>query len=184
MSLYQIYLPNPPRVDEVWGPPDTIHADFGTNYVGIKADLGEVDRLDHDQIQQVLLGLQSQGTQLIQKSPKAPWVQGSAENAVKLCKKVIPKRITCSVFQWLRLMDFTEFTLNNRPIGIQSDLEVLTPNSYKSVHFNSTPTTHPGDYTIELANAKEKYNGTILQQNKWTDTTADFALGDLVLVQT
>ena len=67
---------------------------------------------------------------------------------------------------------------------------VITPNSFKSVHSNSTPITNPGEYNLELANAKEKfaqdwfelYYGTILHQNKWTNTTADFALGDLVLV--
>ena len=68
----------------IYGKSDSIHPDYGTNYVGIKADLADVNRLDHEQIQQVLLGLQSQGTQLIQKSPKAPWIQGSAENAT--CK--------------------------------------------------------------------------------------------------
>ena len=117
-------------------------------------------------------------------------MQGSVENAIKLTKKVIPKGLTCSVFQWLRLMDFTEFTLNNWPIGVQSDMEVLTPNSFKPIHSNSTPLSNPGVYSLKLARAKEKfardwfqlYYTTILHQNKWTDSTANFTVGDLVLV--
>ena len=161
---------------------------FGSNYVGIKADLEEADCLDQEEIKQVQLELQSQGTQLVQKSPKSPWVQGSAENAVKLCKKVIPKKFSCSVFQWLRLTEFVEYTLNNRPIGIKTDLEVLTPNCYKPVHSNTNPSIPPGDYSTELAKDRfprdwfELYYCTILKQSKWTDTTADFALGDLILI--
>ena len=102
-----------------YGKTDTIHVYFGSNYVGIKQDLETTDSLDQEEIKQVQLELQSQGTQLIQKSPKTPWVQGSAENAVKLCKKVIPKMYSCTIFQWLRLMEFIEWNLNNRPIGLQ-----------------------------------------------------------------
>ena len=91
-----------------YGKTDIIHADFGCNYLGIRADLEEVDCLDQEEIKQVQLELQSQGTQLVQKSPKSPWVQGFAENAVKLCKKVIPKKFSCSVFQWLYLMELVE----------------------------------------------------------------------------
>ena len=87
-------------------------------------------------------------------------------------------------------MEFMEHTLNNRPIGIQTDLEVLTPNCYKPVHSNTNPSIPPGDYSTELANAKERfardwfelYYCTILKQSKWTDTTADFAPGDLGLI--
>ena len=85
-----------------YGKTETIHADFGSNYVGIKQDLETPDSLDQEEIKQIQLELQSQGTQLVQKSPKTPWVQGSAENAVKLTKKVIPQKYSCMIFQWLR----------------------------------------------------------------------------------
>ena len=141
-----------------YGKTDTIHADFGTNFCGAKSDLEEKDSFDLDKMRQVKLELQSQGTELVQKSPKAPWVQGSAENAVKLCKKVISKKTTCSVFNWLRLLEFAEWTLNNRPLGVQSDLEVLTPNKYKPIHSNSHPSTPYKDYSAELTNAKERFH--------------------------
>ena len=135
-----------------------MHADFGTNFVGIKQDLEANGSLDQEEIRQVKLELQSQGTELCQKSLKAPWVQGSAEYVVKLCKKVINKKTTCSVFNWLRLLEFAEWTLNNRPLGVQSDLEVLTPNKYKPIHSNSHPSTPFEDYSAKLTSAKEKFH--------------------------
>ena len=57
-----------------YGKTETIHADFGSNYVGIKQDLETPDSFDQEEIKQIQLELQSQGTQLVQKSPKTPWV--------------------------------------------------------------------------------------------------------------
>ena len=84
-----------------------MRADFGSNYVGIKKDL-EMESLDQEEVKRIQLELQSSGTQLVQKSPKTPWVQGSAEHAVKLTKKVIPRKYSFTIFQWLRLMEFVE----------------------------------------------------------------------------
>ena len=87
-------------------------------------------------------------------------------------------------------MEFIEWTLNNRPIGLQSDLEVLTPNSFKPIHSHSDPPKPFENYSTELTSAKEKfsedwselYYKTILRQTKWIDTTAEFAAGDNVLI--
>ena len=117
-----------------------------------------MESLDQEEIKQIQLELQSSGTQLVQKSPKTPWVQGSAENAVKLTKKVIPTKYSFTIFQGLRLMEFVEWTLNNRPIGLQSDLEILTPNSYKPIHSNTNPPTPFENYPSELSSAREKFS--------------------------
>ena len=66
-----------------YGKTEIIHADFGSNYVGIKQDL-EMESLDQEEVKRIQLELQSSGTQLVHKSPKTPWVQGSAEHAVSL----------------------------------------------------------------------------------------------------
>ena len=89
---------------------------------------------------------------------------------------MINKKTTCSVFNWLRLLEFAEWT--------------LTPNKYKPIHSNSHPSTPYKDYSAELTNAKERfhsdwfelYYGTILRQTKWTESTAQFTTGDIVLI--
>ena len=173
-----------------FGKSESIQCDFGTNYSGARHDLEEEVLSDHD-LKEVSLALQSQGTKLIQRCPKSPWVQGSAEHAVGLTKKVIETKHKLTVFQWDRLLQETMQILNDRPIGTFSDLELLTPNSLRPIHSQLSGADNLENYCLEIKKAKEEfskkwfslYHHTVLAQSKWmTSTSLSLKEGSIVLI--
>ena len=87
-----------------------IECDFGTNYSAAKAQLEEEEK----DIEGVCQSLKSEGVQLVQRSPKSPWVQGSIKRSNQVIKKILPgKRLT--MFQLINVLEHIIFHMNRRP---------------------------------------------------------------------
>ena len=83
-----------------FGRAQRIECDFATNFASSKEAVEE-DIVTDDDIEIMKKNLTSGGTKLIQRSPRAAFLQGSAEHGVKICKKMIPSKYTMNVFQWV-----------------------------------------------------------------------------------
>ena len=81
-----------------FGQSTTMETDFGTNFSAAKSILESEDLIGNDDIKRISETLKSEGVTLIQRTPKAPFIQGSIERANSLIKKILPgKQMT--VFQ-------------------------------------------------------------------------------------
>ena len=82
--------------------------------------------IDNDDIKKISETLKSEGVTLVQRTPKAPFIQGSVERANLLIKKILlGKRM--NVFQLMLICEFIMYHINRRPIGISSTLERVRP---------------------------------------------------------
>ena len=110
-----------------------IESDFGTNFVSLKSEV----KNSEDQLRVLTVELQSLGVELVQRSPRASWLQGSAEHGVKMVKKAMKTyKSPLTAFGWLCLIEKTMRIVNSRPIGVRSTGEVLTPNDLNICHSN------------------------------------------------
>ena len=92
-----------------------IQTDFGTNFSAAKETL-EAEQIMDEDIKRIYQALKSDGISLIQRSPKAPFIQGGIERANSMIKKILPgKKMT--IFQLILLCEFVMFHVNRRPIG-------------------------------------------------------------------
>ena len=98
-----------------YGQSTKIWTDFGTNFSAAKETLENAELIDNDDIKKISETLKSEGVTLVQRTPKAPFVQGSVEKANSLIKKILPgKRM--NVFQLILLCEFIMYHINIRPI--------------------------------------------------------------------
>ena len=78
--------------------------------------------------------------------------------------------------------------LNNRPLGMTGDLEVLTPNHLRPVHSTLAPSL--AGFCEEILTAKKKfdeqwfnlYHGSVLKQTKWTTSSHNLQENDIVMI--
>ena len=171
-----------------------IESDFGTNFVSLKSEV----KNSEDQLRVLTVELQSLGVELVQRSPRASWLQGSAEHGVKMVKKAMKTyKSPLTAFGWLCLIEKTMRIVNSRPIGVRSTGEVLTPNDLNICHSNihGTITVDQNDGNIaaykDLVDRMEEdfkkmwfdlYHRTVLGQKKWIEKTECLEIGDLVLI--
>ena len=168
-----------------FGKSSVISADFGSNYSGAKDAL-----LDETETELITHTLQSEGTQLIQRSPKMPWVQGSSEHSIFLTKRAIPVKESMNFFQWDRALEEAMVILNNRPLGVFADMEILTPNSLNPVHSGMSAANSLQGYCEKVTDFKRQfekkwfsnYYETVLQQAKWSKTNHQLKKDDIVMI--
>ena len=170
-----------------YGKSKTIETDFGTNFVAAKSLL-EQENIDVHDVKEIENELKSSGVTLIQRTPKAPFIQGSIEKANALIKRILPyKRMT--LFQLLNILEYVMFNINKRPIGLTSTLDQVTPSDIIPVWSNLLPGCMQG-CTQVLQDAKQEfeekwkqlYHTTILRQKKWLESNHELATDDLVLI--
>ena len=171
-----------------FGKSTVISADYGSNYSGARE--GFEHFLEDEENKTVTLSLQSEGTKLVQRCPKSPWVQSSAERAVSLVKKALSVKQSMSFFQWDIALEEGMQILNNRPLGVFSDMEILTPNSLNPVHSGKVVNDSLEQYCGVITEFKKQfeknwfsmYYQTILHQSKWTSTSHNLKKSDIVMV--
>ena len=144
--------------------------------------------MDED-IKRISQALKSDGISLIQRSPKAPFIQGGIERANSMIKKILPgKKMT--IFQLILLCEFVMFHVNRRPIGATSTLEHIRPADILPVWSQTNPATTMKECTKVVAAAKEEflerwnelYKLSILRQGKWFNANHTLMIGDIVLI--
>ena len=172
-----------------YGQSQMIETDFGSNFSAAKGDLEDEEKLDKKDVQEISESLKSEGVKLVQRTPKAPWIQGGIERANLVIKKILPgKRMT--LFQLLAVCEYITYTINRRPIGISSSLENVKPADVIPVWSKIDPKTTMMGCTKAIESAQEEfkkkweelYKISILKQRKWLQSNHDLEAGDLVLI--
>ena len=116
-----------------YGKSKTIESDFGTNFTSLATNIQEKEATDA--LKFIELELQSKGCSLIQRSPKAPWIQGSAEHSVKLMKQSLKVfKSPMNTFKWTQTLERVMNIVNRRPIGMKTSMEVITPADLNPYH--------------------------------------------------
>lgn len=182
-----------------YGLSSRIESDLGTNFVAAAKQINEpADTLEDGDITLLTRELRSQGCNMVQRCPRTPYLQGSAEHAVKLTKKALKVyKSALTSFSWVNLLEKTMAILNRRPIGARTTGEVLTPSDVNSVFsgVNEKIDVDPnmGDlprYSQQVAELQEDfkeqwlslYYKTLLRQKKWVERNQILQEGDLVLI--
>ena len=135
---------------------------------------------------------------MVQRCPRTPYLQGSAEHAVKMTKKALKcYKSKLSSFTWINLLEHTMVILNRRPIGAKLTGEVLTPSDVNSIFTGTDEMIEvdpkQGDlprYTQQVAELLQEfqerwlasYYKTLLRQKKWIEKNAILEKNDLVLI--
>ena len=172
-----------------FGRAQRIECDFATNFASSKEAVEE-DIVSDGDIEFMKKKLTSGGTKLIQRSPRAAFLQGSAEHSVKICKRMIPSKYTMNVFQWVLATEEIISLVNARPIGISSTLTSLSPSCLVPVWSGlpPQPSLEGCAEVIEKFKAEfhslwfETYWSTVLRQKKWIDTEYKLSVGDICLI--
>ena len=131
-----------------------IQTDFGTNFGAAKETI-EAEQIMDDDIKRISQE-RSDGISLIQRSLKAPFIQGGIERANSMIKKILPgKKMT--IFQLILLCEFVMFHVNRRPIGATSPLEHIRPADILPVWSQTNPATTMKECTKVVAAAKDEF---------------------------
>jgi hypothetical protein len=172
-----------------YGESQQIETDFGTNFSSAKNILQEGDVISEEDVKWITETLKSSGVHLVQRVPKAPWIQGSIERANSVIKKIMPgKKMT--VFQLALLIENIIFHVNRRPIGCSTTLESIRPADIIPVWSKLNPRAEMAGCAKIIESARteffekwnELYKLSILKQNKWLSTNHTLAEGDIVLI--
>ena len=176
-----------------YGKSTRIECDFGTNFVSAKnllesSGVDAHEKVESSDIKHITQEMQSAGEKLIQRAPRAPFIQGGIERANAMIKHLIPrKRMT--IFQLLNFLEYAQHHINKRPIGLNTSMENITPSNIIPVWSNIFPgSLHGCSRAIEDARTeftqkwRDLYHGCILRQQKWRSSTHNLQRGDIVLI--
>ena len=72
-----------------YGVSSRIECDFGTNFSAAKENL-KTDHLSEEDVKYITEELKSQGTSLVQRCPRARWIQGGVVRANCFIKRFLP----------------------------------------------------------------------------------------------
>ena len=119
-----------------YGVPNTIESDLGTNFKSVKKQTeSDSEGVTDDDLMVLKQNLQSYGVKFVQRAPKSPWLQGSAEFSVKMTKKAMKYfKSPLTTFQWVSVLEKTQKLVNRRPIGLSTTGDCLTPDDLFPVH--------------------------------------------------
>ena len=178
-----------------------IESDLGSNFKAVAKHFNEEpdeETVKDGDIQQLTQELKSVGCNMVQRCPRTPYLQGSAEHAVKMTKKALKcYKSKLSSFTWINLLEHTMVILNRRPIGAKLTGEVLTPSDVNSIFTGTDEMIEvdpkQGDlprYTQQVAELLQEfqerwlasYYKTLLRQKKWIEKNAILEKNDLVLI--
>ena len=181
-----------------YGVPNTIESDLGTNFKSVKKQSeSESEGVTDDDLKVLKQNLQSYGVKFVQRSPKSPWLQGSAEFSVKMTKKAMKYfKSPLTTFQWVSTLEKTQKLVNRRPIGLSTTGDCLTPDDLNPCHSASQFVPVDQDQSViqkykDLSDQMlkdfskkwmELYYNSILQQKKWTEKGLTFEENDIVYI--
>lgn len=183
-----------------------MYSDNGTNFIGAKRSLDEMQKLlsspQHTDV--VTSTLADEGIKWILIPPRAPHWGGKWESAVR-CVKLHLRRVignsTLTLEQMRTLLAQISAVINSRPLCYTSDTEV---NYLSPAHFliGRPFTTLPDPDLSHLPAGRlgywqsiqsmyqgfwkqwhQEYLTTLQQRPKWTTSTPNISIGDVVLVK-
>ncbi|XP_046868719.1 uncharacterized protein LOC124461206 [Drosophila willistoni] len=183
-----------------------IYSDNGTNFIGAKRSLDEMQKLLASQphIEKVRNALANDGIQWVFIPPHAPHWGGKWESAVR-CVKLHIRRVigksTLTYEQMRTLLAQVSAVVNSRPLCYNSDTDI---NYLSPAHFligrplTTIPEADLGHIPVGRLGYwqsiqsmmqgfwkqwHQEYLTTLQQRPKWTTTTPNIAVGDVVLVK-
>jgi hypothetical protein len=171
-----------------YGESQQIETDFGTNFSSARETLQEGDVISEDDVKKITQTLKSEGVHLVQRVPKAPWIQGSIERANSVIKKIMPgKKMT--VFQLAVLIENIIFHIKRRPM-CSTTLESIRPADIIPIWSRLNPRAEMAGCAKIIESARteffEKWNDlyklSIIKQKKWLSTNHTLAIWDIVLI--
>ena len=167
-----------------------LEVDFGTNFTGARSDVE--DMLEDNAMEQISAQLKYCGAQLIQRAPRAPFLQGSAEHAVKIFKRLIPVKYTMTLAEWFVCFNAAMDLANKRPVGWSSSMESFSPQDMIPVWSNLSPPDSLKGCTEVIREYKKQFHSsweqfylnTIIKQNKWFQNSSwsPLQVDDIVLI--
>ena len=114
------------------------YTDCGTNFLSMANEEDSV--MSEEEMRRFGAEMRSRGTEIKMRVPHAPWISGGAEAQMKnLAKAMTNMKHTMNPFKWSRSLEKIQFLVNSRPVGLSTNLEVLTPNDISSLHSNIEP---------------------------------------------
>ena len=143
-------------------------------------------------MEQISAQLKYCGAQLIQRAPRAPYLQGSAEHAVKIFKRLIPVKYTMTLAEWFVCFNAAMDLANKRPVGWSSSMESFSPQDMIPVWSNLSPPDSLKGCTEVIREYKKQFHSsweqfylnTIIKQNKWFQNSSwsPLQVDDIVLI--
>ena len=188
------------------GDPRIVRCDCGTNFKGASNELKkEIARMDAAKIDE---NLRRKGIQWEFNPPESPHMGGVWERMVRSVKTslkatIMPEDTILNDFTLMTVLTEVEALVNSRPLTPVSDdvndMEALTPNHFligrASTLLPSCVTYDEGatlrkrwkqvqSITQQFWNRwRKEYLPTLTARNKWTKSTKNVQVGDLVLVR-
>ena len=182
-----------------YGKSARIESDLGTNFASMSKQFKKESIPNGDEVMQELTQeLKGHGVKFVQRCPKAPYLQGSAEHAVKMTKKALRYyyKSALTTFSWTNLLEGTMTIINRRPIGAKTTGEVLCPGDINSVFTGVHEMLEVGKegdlprYSRQIAELQAEFQAqwlnlyyrSLLRQKKWEKRNQILELEDLVLI--
>ena len=167
-----------------------LEVDFGSNFSGAREDVEEM--LEKSEVDEISAQIRQCGAEMIQRAARSPFLQASAEHAVKIFKKLIPSKHTMTLAEWFVCFNAAMDLANKRPIGWSSSMESFSPQDMVPVWSNLPPpdslkgcTEVIRDYKKQIHSKWEQfYLNTIIKQNKWFQNSSwsPLKVDDIVLI--
>ena len=167
-----------------------VEVDFGSNFSGAREDIEEM--LEKSEIDEISAQIRHCGAEMIQRAARSPFLQASAEHAVKIFKRMIPSKHTMTLAEWFVCFNAAMDLANKRPIGWSSSMESFSPQDMIPVWSNLSPpdslkgcTEVIRDYKKQFHSKWEQfYLNTIIKQNKWFQNSSwsPLKVDDIVLI--
>ena len=114
-----------------------IECDFGSNFSGAKDDVETM--LEKSEVDELSAQIRHRGAKMIQLAVRSPFLQASAEHAVKIFKKLIPSKHTMTLAEWFVCFNSAMNLANKRPVGWSSSMESFSPQDMVPIWSNLSP---------------------------------------------
>ena len=172
-----------------FGRAQRVECDFASNFSSSKEAVEE-DVVTDEAIEFMKKRLTSNGTKLVQRSPRAAFLQGSAEHGVKCIKRIIPSKYTMNVFQWVFATEEIMSLVNARPVGLSSTLTSLSPSCLVPVWSGLPPQPSLEGCAEVITKFRDEFHAlwfetywsTVVRQKKWINTDYKLSIGDICLI--
>ena len=114
-----------------------IEVDFGSNFSAAKDDVEAM--LGKSEVDEISAQIRHCGAKMIQRAPCSPFLQSSAEHAVKIFKKLIPSKHTMTLSEWFVCFNSAMDLANKRPVGWSNSMESFSPQDMIPIWSNLSP---------------------------------------------
>ena len=167
-----------------------IEVDFGSNFSAAKDDVEAM--LGKSEVDEISAQIRHCGAKMIQRAPRSPFLQSSAEHAVKIFKKLIPSKHTMTLSEWFVCFNSAMDLANKRPVGWSNSMESFSPQDMIPIWSNLSPPGSMEGCTEVITEYKKQFHSswtqfylnTIIKQTKWFQSSkhSPLQVNDIVLI--